>query len=171
MILGNKCDANDKRQVSREQGEKVSAVAVTCFNWDFSEHETGAGCCLCAPPVPRRCSQAEPWDVSQGVGAVRVPALPQSWVCGENSCRWSGQGLLGAKQRAGSFLSKRRKKHARVEDLGNVSFWLEDEADRIVFSGVRCYLVKVEKVPLHPADVTTLTRYLWKKRTKDKRAD
>lgn len=27
MILGNKCDANDKRQVSREQGEKVSATA------------------------------------------------------------------------------------------------------------------------------------------------
>ncbi|POI35731.1 hypothetical protein CIB84_000519 [Bambusicola thoracicus] len=26
MILGNKCDANDKRQVSREQGEKVSVT-------------------------------------------------------------------------------------------------------------------------------------------------
>ncbi|NXU80383.1 RAB8A protein, partial [Oreotrochilus melanogaster] len=25
MILGNKCDANDKRQVSREQGEKLAA--------------------------------------------------------------------------------------------------------------------------------------------------
>lgn len=32
MILGNKCDANDKRQVSREQGEKVSAVALMYFD-------------------------------------------------------------------------------------------------------------------------------------------
>lgn len=37
MILGNKCDANDKRQVSREQGEKVSAVAVMYFDLVFSE--------------------------------------------------------------------------------------------------------------------------------------
>lgn len=26
MILGNKCDVNDKRQVSKERGEKVGAV-------------------------------------------------------------------------------------------------------------------------------------------------
>lgn len=27
MILGNKCDVNDKRQVSKERGEKVGVVA------------------------------------------------------------------------------------------------------------------------------------------------
>lgn len=27
MILGNKCDVNDKRQVSKERGEKVSTMA------------------------------------------------------------------------------------------------------------------------------------------------
>lgn len=27
MILGNKCDVNDKRQVSKERGEKVGMVA------------------------------------------------------------------------------------------------------------------------------------------------
>lgn len=37
MILGNKCDANDKRQVSREQGEKVSALTSMCFDLGFSE--------------------------------------------------------------------------------------------------------------------------------------
>lgn len=26
MILGNKCDVNDKRQVSKERGEKVGVV-------------------------------------------------------------------------------------------------------------------------------------------------
>lgn len=31
MILGNKCDANDKRQVSREQGEKVS-MELSCLS-------------------------------------------------------------------------------------------------------------------------------------------
>lgn len=29
MILGNKCDMNDKRQVSKERGEKVSAPSFT----------------------------------------------------------------------------------------------------------------------------------------------
>ena len=27
MILGNKCDMNDRRQVSKERGEQVSATA------------------------------------------------------------------------------------------------------------------------------------------------
>ena len=31
MILGNKCDMNDRRQVSKERGEQVSA-ATNCKN-------------------------------------------------------------------------------------------------------------------------------------------
>ena len=46
-----------------------------------------------------------------------------------------------------------------------------DKVDRIVFSGVRCYLVKVEKVLLRAADVTRLTRYLCKEKIKEKAAD
>lgn len=50
MILGNKCDANDKRQVSREQGEKVSAVASVCFDSGFSVSKTCPADCV--PVVP-----------------------------------------------------------------------------------------------------------------------
>lgn len=28
MVLGNKCDINDKRQVSKDKGEKVSSMVV-----------------------------------------------------------------------------------------------------------------------------------------------
>jgi len=31
MILGNKCDMDDKRQVSRERGEAVSAACYVFF--------------------------------------------------------------------------------------------------------------------------------------------
>ena len=34
MILGNKCDMNDRRQVSKERGEQVSA-ATNCKNVSF----------------------------------------------------------------------------------------------------------------------------------------
>lgn len=33
MVLGNKCDMNDKRQVSRERGEKVCAHRTTLQNY------------------------------------------------------------------------------------------------------------------------------------------
>lgn len=56
MILGNKCDANDKRQVSREQGEKVSAVALMCFDLGFSESKNCPDGCLHAAMVPQWCS-------------------------------------------------------------------------------------------------------------------
>lgn len=56
MILGNKCDANDKRQVSREQGEKVSAVALMYFSLDFLEHKTYICYGLYASLVPQWCS-------------------------------------------------------------------------------------------------------------------
>lgn len=32
MILGNKCDVNDKRQVSKERGEKVGVALVIVFS-------------------------------------------------------------------------------------------------------------------------------------------
>ena len=59
---------------------------------------------------------------------------------------------------------------------GMVSCWRLGGATQgaetgIVFSGVRCYLVKVEKVLLRAADVTRLTRYLCKEKIKDKAAD
>ncbi len=30
MVLGNKCDMNDKRQVSKERGEKVCVCVCVC---------------------------------------------------------------------------------------------------------------------------------------------
>lgn len=56
MILGNKCDANDKRQVSREQGEKVSAVALMYFGLGFSESKNCIDHCRHAAMVPQWCS-------------------------------------------------------------------------------------------------------------------
>lgn len=53
MILGNKCDANDKRQVSREQGEKVSAVALMYFDLGFSESKNCTDECLRTAMVPQ----------------------------------------------------------------------------------------------------------------------
>lgn len=38
MILGNKCDVNDKRQVSKERGEKVGVAA----NLGLALPDTGA---------------------------------------------------------------------------------------------------------------------------------
>lgn len=36
MILGNKCDMNDKRQVSKERGEKVCIIKNNFLNdWDY----------------------------------------------------------------------------------------------------------------------------------------
>lgn len=32
MILGNKCDVNEKRQVSKEKGEKVGGQEITLEN-------------------------------------------------------------------------------------------------------------------------------------------
>jgi len=36
MILGNKCDMNEKRQVSKEKGEKVSFGDLPCLEADCS---------------------------------------------------------------------------------------------------------------------------------------
>lgn len=36
MILGNKCDMNEKRQVSKEKGEKVSFGDLPCSEAYFS---------------------------------------------------------------------------------------------------------------------------------------
>jgi hypothetical protein len=35
MILGNKCDITDKRQVSKERGEQVNLVAITILRLLF----------------------------------------------------------------------------------------------------------------------------------------
>lgn len=81
MILGNKCDANDKRQVSREQGEKVSAVALMYFDLGFSESKNCTDHCRHAAMVPQCCSWVEWLNIPQAVMAMLFPTGIKSWTC------------------------------------------------------------------------------------------
>lgn len=73
MILGNKCDANDKRQVSREQGEKVSAVASPPRSAGWKQPSVS---------VLGRCFQVELSSVPQAVVAAPCPALVKAGSVG-----------------------------------------------------------------------------------------
>lgn len=48
MILGNKCDVNDKRQVSKDRGEKVTKATV--INQNEEQFHFYMVCCL-SPPI------------------------------------------------------------------------------------------------------------------------
>lgn len=51
MVLGNKCDFNDKRQVSKERGEKVGNWHVDLDTWSSQTWWT----CLLSLPVVHEC--------------------------------------------------------------------------------------------------------------------
>lgn len=87
MILGNKCDANDKRQVSREQGEKVSAIASMYFDWGFSESKNCTDGCVHAAMVPQGCSSVEWLNIPQAVMAMLFPTGIKSRMCVKDSCQ------------------------------------------------------------------------------------